>query len=894
MRVAVCIALSLLGLGAARIASAQDALRPDEAGGRGPVHTWVTGDPFDNALRLARALHDDRLVATLLSQDALGPGTSSEDIAGVVEAFEALAEPESAQRFLEARVQRYSGERDTRAQLARLFARMGKPAASAEVWSAIEATGPLSIGEVDELAEALSAAGHEAAAYLALKAAASRAPEAAKDYWEDLAALAWNADDAPVALAAYRVVWAHDYGAPGAAQRLMTLAKAAGLTAEVIAVGLEDFRRNGEPASLLQVAEVQEQKGDWPELDRTLALALTHADDFVRRPEYWLLRGETSTHLGDHDGARKAYETALKLVPESPSAQAALLWDALDRNDTAALQRDVAAWRSAAEAHSELWAAYAEALARLGRAAEALPFFVRHFREDSKDLLFTLEFADVLERVGNGRLAAKTRAYALESLRHQALSTLQRDDASADDRVLVEETAQTIRGRAGAEMGERWLRAVRAASEGRADERPFFTEWYLSDDRADAARGELETRRRWKDTAQWQKYRLQLALADEDLTTVRALLASAPRSADEDRVEAELAIERDRAAVGSIMAALEAGESDADGWHERLLEYRDRHRPYVRAGGTYLYINGLDVLGPEVSVSHDAGPWRLSYGAAALRMFAPDHSLVLPSDVDEASGYALGRLPSRRGVSEVGAGVDVQSARADQRATAVPRATFFDQRQFTDALGTTLQAGFDEPIEDTSLLRVGALQSRVQAGVRADFASRWYGSLDVHVREDHTRVFHLVGAEVGEEAELGFKIYRRDPQWDVGVQAAADQRMNVTTLPRELAVLVPPGADLGLYLPPTYQLVSFVTHLSRGDFSQRYRPELTPFPRYDCEAAAGVLLPDLDAVVHVQCSASVLVARVGYLSAVAFYNRGVAGIADQTNAQATLNYTQTF
>jgi hypothetical protein len=854
----------------------------------------TSSDPYENALRLARALHDDRVVADLLSRRALGAAATRDDVAAVVDALEALAEPERAARFLEERAHRYPDERDTRVLLAELQTRMGRASDAVATWRTLAAGGGrLSTAEASAFADALAATGDGAGAYAVLKAAAPAAPDDAKDFWADLAALAWEADDAPEALLAYRLVWSRRYPLPGAAQRLMTLARNAGSIDEAIHVGLDDYRDSGDVTSLMRAAEIQEEQGAWPDLDRTLALALAHPEDVTRKPEYWLLRGETSAHLADHDGARKAYETALKLVPDSATAQSALLWDALDRADDAALGRYVGAWRAFADVNRELWAPFAVALARLGRAAEAIPFFVRHFREDSRDLLFTLEFADVLERVGNARLALKTRAFALTQLHREALGSLHRESMTADERVLVEETAQAIRARAGAEVGERWLRAVRAAMSGRADERPFFAEWYLDDDRVDAARRELDFAGRWADAARWRKYRLSVALADDDLATVRELLASSASVEPDERIEAEIALEQDRAAASSIVSVGDSSDPVADDWHQKLLDFRDRHRPYVRGGGSYLYINGLDVAGPELSAAHDAGNARLSYTADAERMVAPDRSLQLAAPVDEASVDAQVRLPSRRGVTEIGAGFDYQPAHTYQGATPVARARFFDQRLVTEAVGTTVQAAFDDPIEDTSLLRVAALQSRLQLGVRADFGLRWYASLDLHGREDHTRTFDPIGYEIGEEAEAGFKIVRRDPQWDVGVQAVADQRMNLA-LPGAIAGLVPRGADLGLYVPPTYQLLSVVTHLARGDFSQRYRPELTPFPRYDCEAAAGVLLPDLDAVVHVQCSASVLVSRSGYASAIAFYNRGVAGIADQTNAQLSVTYTQTF
>src|SRR5262249_261478 len=102
-----------------------------------------------------------------------------------------------------------------------------------------------------------------------------------------------------------------------------------------------------------------------------------------------------------------------------------------------------------------------------------------------------------------------------------------------------------------------------------------------------------------------------------------------------------------------------------------------------------------------------------------------------------------------------------------------------------------------------------------------------------------------------------------------------------------------PRVDIVRALPPTFQLLGGVVHFSRGDYLDRYRPDRAPFPRYDCEAAFGILFPDTDPALHVQCGASVR-APPGYASIFAFYKRGIAGVENNENAEATLSYTVAF
>lgn len=876
-----------------------DALRPEDHGGSQlSIPASALEGAYGNALRLARALNDDALVASLLSQRALDPSATPADLAAVVESFEALGDVRRATTFLKERVRLFPAERETRLQLANLYARAGDAASSVAVWKDIETRGspPLSASEAEAYARELASTGDDAEAYRVLKGASPRAAPDAKDFWIDLATLAWQFDDSAEALAAYRVICRHKFGLPGAVQRLMQLLTATGAVEEAIAAGLEEFRSQGDTSALLETARLQQEKGDWQGVMHTLDLAESRAGEFVQKQEFWLLRAEAFGRLGNTAMAKQAYGNVLAIDPSSVAAQAALLWDALDRNDTATLRRYIDEWRPSAEGAFELWAPFAVALDRLGRASEAIPFFLRNFRAQPTDYLFALEFSDALEHVGNAGLSVRVRRYAVGRLQHDSLAALTKPTLTLDERQVLEETATTKRQFAGVETGDRWFHAIRAARaslENDANDVSFALDWYLAEDRVDSARHLLGTRRRSQDPSTWDKYRLSIALADDDLASIQGLLATASGIDTDQRIDALVALNRDRLAGAEIVEALGHQPADADALKEQLIQIRDRHAPMFRLGGTYVYIGGLNVYGPTVGGAQDWGAARILYSASAVQMQAPAATLTLGSPVDEVEAGVTARFASERGATEVGAALNVQPAQSYQGTTPVPKATFFDQRLLTDVFGTTLEAVVDDKIEDTSLLRVGALQSRIELGLRGDFARNWYGDVNLHAREDYTRLFQPVGTETGEELEGGYKIVTREPEWDVGIQGIAVQRHN-DTLPTGIASLLPPEPDLALYLPPTYELVSIVTHLTRGDFWQRYRPDKTAFPRYDCEAAIGILLPDLDGAYHVQCSVSALVTRGGYVSAVAFFNRGVAGIGNQTNAEATVSYTQPF
>jgi hypothetical protein len=202
--------------------------------------------------------------------------------------------------------------------------------------------------------------------------------------------------------------------------------------------------------------------------------------------------------------------------------------------------------------------------------------------------------------------------------------------------------------------------------------------------------------------------------------------------------------------------------------------------------------------------------------------------------------------------------------------------------RFSTPRGVTEGAAALNYQDETPLARVSLFDQRLLTSKLAE----------IEGREDQTRRYEHLSWDVVESAEAGFKILTREPHLSVGMQVQASQRDNRTDLPPSVARFV--TADLGIEraLPPSFQLIGGVVHFARGDFLERYRPERSTFPRYDCEAAFGALFP-ADTALHVLCGASVR-APGGFATAIAFYNRGIAGVRNSENAEVGLSYTVPF
>ena len=764
---AACLLPGLLGVTlvatAAQAQRAADSVRPDQvAGSVGAGDAFRASTAVANALRLARLLNDNRVLADLLEQTASRLGATMGELADAVAALEEVGEPTRARRLLQARLQRSPGDAAARVALAELLVRMGQSADAVTVFRALETRegGPgLGPEQADEYARALCRTGDAPQALRVLSESRFRASDGVPNFWDDLASLAWQLGHATEALEAHRRLWAAHDRRHVVAARLVQLAREAGATDEANAVGLEDFGVNGEASSLLEVAQSQSDAKDWAATERTLSLADPARDEFGKSETYWTLRGEVAARRGDSKAARTAFEAALAIEPGASGPKSALLWAAIDQDDGASLRTYVTRWRSIAPLEEPLWEPFAIALDRLGLTREALTFFARQQSKGGGDPAFELEFAEALDRSGYGTLAFRVRRSIAAALRALVSSPAPGDPgAAADERHLVEEAISDLRATAGRVIAERWTQAMRRS--GRwldASGDALVIDECLADERFDCARALLARNRGARDS-RWNGFRLQLALADDDAATLHDLLAKPDRIDNEARIDALVALEDDPGAASAIGDALASrddvappgGELEAT-WLQTAAEIRLRHAPGVRAGATYEFVDGLDAWGPDVGALVDGGPARWILTASGRQMGVRDGSLRLGGTVQEGSALVVARVSNPRGVTELGAGANIQPT------TGLPRLSFFDERLITASLGSTLQIAVDDAIDETGLLRVAAAQSIAEAGLREDDGPL-YAQLDVHAREDHTRHFNHLAFEVGEVAEAGVKI----------------------------------------------------------------------------------------------------------------------------------------
>jgi tetratricopeptide (TPR) repeat protein len=866
-------------------------------------------DPAKELLRIAKMKQDDRLLSSFAeARGRSTPNLTEKEIFVIVEQVERVGSPDAAIRMLHDRAKRFPRDLDSRIALAKMYVRAGQTANAIPVWRDLANTFGLTPALALEYAHVLSTTGDHAGSLAVLAGLQNAAPADAIAYWRELAQIAWDQDDTKTALVAYRKVWTSDATPAGASSRLMQLLADAGYLDEAIVVARQALLRERNPQHLLFVARLQVKREDFAAAKRTLELADDQRVLVASTLEYWMLRADVLTRLGDRDGARDAHRVAYRLDPHAAGVRAALLFDSIERNDLRQLSTDLTEWLPDAERDREMWAATAIGLDRLGRSRDAIRFFLLQSKETPQDDLFRLEFADALGRVGEETIARNLRQRAYAGIRAQASAAL---EGKLDGLKLAEANVTLTEQYRGNEQSARLVRSLLASNKASSELEAIAIGFYLKEDNRDAARRRLARARLARlEVARSRRFALLLALADDDRVAIDQLVSSPNDLSDGERAVAYLRLERDDRAAAPIKTILDHAdlgntgdqplaevEVDAPTLRRELRSIDERTSTLLRGGGHLTYINALVIVGPALEGSYPHGEDRFSIAASGAQFDSLTSSAVRVSDFREAEVLGGWRRMGPRHVTEAHAGVDVQTEGPNANIP-LPRAAasgaFRISRRVTAAFAATAQAR----VLDTSFLRVTGLRDSIAGDLVYEPIPRIFLIGNLTVLEDHTRDFDYLGFEAGGGLEAGYKIFQKTPELSIGARAGGYARDNRADVPEAYRSIVRPGEGRASLYSPPYQQGMVVLRISRGDFFERSRQELVSFPRYDCEVDAGYLVGIGIARTRpapagaVKCAASIRVPGHGYLSAAGEYIKGVTGLAEADNAAVSVTYTR--
>lgn len=620
------------------------------------------------------------------------------------------------------------------------------------------------------------------------------------------------------------------------ANRAIDALQSEGKAHEAIRTAETFWQSGGDAEFAIKALGIAIEHGDTAATRRLLASS--DADETLRGiPRYWSLRAVVALREGDAEAAERAYRTALGIEPHDTEALGGLLWLLIGEGDPAPIEAFLTAHASRVESESSLWPAVAVAHVRTGEVQAALPWFERALALSERDYGFVLAYADALDTAGRADRALRVRRHALTALRPHLLAGV-----AGKREILLQHYAHVLARHGSAEANEAWMNYLlntRAdgADEGRLWREDMAITWLMATERHEHARlimTRLHGRR--LQTPRWQA--LALALREDDLDGIEAMLAAGDGLSAGDRIVALRRLGRDGEAFSLALRTLETPRSEADR-RVALDQYASlrRSRPSDIALATANTTSGaLDTREQTLVARHTVGASGIGFGLELVRRrFASDRLAIDGRGEEHDIAVSLFRENSRQRL-RLGAGLAVSDdeelahgelhvARRDRRGR---REVSFD-------------AAWNEAVDDSPELRLAGKRDRLALALESAVGDRGFARLQAEISDLSSRVSERrLARSLRTRAEIGLRERVGAIAWSSSLSAENVDNDRVAALPDELRLA--PTSTLDGVVAAHGAALSLNGSIARGDPGSGF-PEASS-PRYYLNAGLGHAWPD--------------------------------------------------
>lgn len=382
-------------------------------------------EAWQAVLRLAPGLFDDTALIPALHYQIARQPQDIRLIRELVAAQERLGEPRPAIAYLE-RLSQRQPRPEVLELLAELAERAGETDTALQAWQRLFADpGQLTAGRALRVAVMLLLKGrsHEALAWLDKARPGAGLNDAGDvDYWRLSGQLAEMQQRDAQAIDAFRRLIEADKAEAGDYDALLRLLNLT-VPAEAAPIAARAWRQLDEPRYLIQALTLYANRNRWREIGALLR-ELDPAPNASRRalrrlqsmPEFLRLAGTYQQNTGRLAEARRSFEAALRLAPDSTDLQQALLWLLIDSNDAAALRRTLASHELTWRANPALHDALAASHQALSQPQVALQRYLNpRVAAHQDDFLWLMNYADALDQNQQSDRAWRLRRHLLSA-----------------------------------------------------------------------------------------------------------------------------------------------------------------------------------------------------------------------------------------------------------------------------------------------------------------------------------------------------------------------------------------------------------------------------------------------------------------------------------------------
>ena len=382
-------------------------------------------EAWQAVLRLAPGLFDDAALIPALHYQIARQPQDIRLIRELVAAHERLGEPRPAIAYLE-RLSQRQPRPEVLELLAELAERAGETDTALQAWQRLFAD-PAQLTAARALRVAvmllLKGRGKEALVWLDKARPGAGLNDAGDvDYWRLSGQLAEMQQRDAQAIDAFRRLIEADKAEPGDYDALLRLLNLTA-PAEAAPIAARAWRQFDEPRYLIQALTLYASRNQWSEIGALLR-ELDPAPNASRRalhrlqrmPEFLRLAGSYQQNTGRLADARRSFEAALRLAPDSADLQQALLWLFIDSNDATALRRTLASHELSWRANPALHDALAASHQALSQPQVALQRYLNpRVAAHRDDFLWLMNYADALDQNQQSDRAWRLRRHLLSA-----------------------------------------------------------------------------------------------------------------------------------------------------------------------------------------------------------------------------------------------------------------------------------------------------------------------------------------------------------------------------------------------------------------------------------------------------------------------------------------------
>ena len=719
------------------------------------------------------------------------------------------------------------------------------------------------------LAQALVIRGQPEAALSLLKELNPPAEAADGDYWDLRADLAWELEDVGEVLRAYAIISRGDRDLSRTdRERYITAALVQGRRDIAARVAHQAWLDDHSARYLVIAINAAIADGDWDKAGRWY-----REGELAGVPDapFWVAAAQYLQHVGDVERADRAFRNALAAASGDNTIRAAYLWFLLDHNRDRRLAAVLPRWADP-DVSPELGSALAMGFARIGHYGQALAWFGREYRSNRKQPAWLLSYADVLDRSGRTEAAYRLRRYVL---RNPA-------DHWGDEAGPALLTATTdIAGPSAA-----WNRLARlqpSASGG-----PWYealASWYLEQQNYAAARRVTQQAAADGVTLPaWQ--RLSLALAENDLNTLRTVLAGSGGLSPADRATALIRLGKSGRALDTALADIGSGGNDSAASRSIAVEVEDE-RPSgaqvaveTRSFGT-VRLNSLSARTRQAFDGFDLG-------LNVRRFHAADTDVVRTSAFGDESAARL-QITWHGMRWRTDAALDLARNGDSSLVGGALEGEWRWRADFRSA--ARLEIGQLPSISGPARLLARRDGFEIENTGELDGRSFW--TLSAGWNRYASRAGNeLIGEGPRFRAVVGEHIMAGDPWWSVRLEAEWEQFSRPGTLPSAIRDRLTEDTSPDAFLPERYGAVLVGSHWYHGDPGML--TGRAPTPRYSLDVTAGTVYPRHGLAFGVSVGLGWRVLGRDELALQLSVSREMAATEGGTSGSGTLTYTYWF